>query len=386
MAEKAATWVDRVIPLVATRQWVLTVPWGRRWLLARRPDLAEGVLQVALRVIARWYRRESGRRRGETGSITAIQRFGSALNLNLHFHIIHLDGVYDRGADDALRFFHVTPTTADIERLVEKVGTKCERWLSRQGFGNQAEDAQPDSGDDAEDAHGLLQLASLSNQVALGPRAGKKVRRVQVLGGTEFALPARCASYDGYNLHANVSLSANDRAGLERLCRYVLRPPLAQGRIERITGADGRTLVRVGMKRTFSDGTSAIELSPCEFVEKLAALIPPPRAHLVIYSGVLAANATLRAEVVPRTATSTEAQREARAAMKLSKHECKRSRRAEEALCWAELLQRVFAVDGWQCPHCHGRMALRTIVSGPTATFTRILKGLEKSTGPPAEG
>ncbi|MSQ04350.1 MAG: hypothetical protein EXR71_21130 [Myxococcales bacterium] len=80
----------------------------------------------------------------------------------------------------------------------------------------------------AADAHGLLQLASLTNQVALGPRAGKKVRRVQVLGGKEFAIPARCALYDWYNLHANVALSANDRAGLERLCRYVLRPPLAE--------------------------------------------------------------------------------------------------------------------------------------------------------------
>ena len=214
MVEKAANWVDKVIPLVATRQWVLTVPWGRRWLLARRPDLAEGVLQVALRVIARWYRRESGRRHGQTGSITAIQRFGSALNLNLHFHVIHLDGVYDRGADRDLRFFHVSPTTKDIERLVEQIGTKCERWLARQGFGNEAEDAPPDSGDDA---HGLLQLASLTNQVALGPRAGKKVRRVQVLGGKELALPARCASYDGYNLHANASpLARSDQGPLAR--------------------------------------------------------------------------------------------------------------------------------------------------------------------------
>jgi len=73
-------------------------------------------------------------------------------------------------------------------------------------------------------------------------------------------------------------------------------------------------------------------------VEKLAALIPPPRANQVIYSGVLAGNAALRGEVVPKVATSTEAQRTARAAKKLAKLESKRSRRAEEALCWAELL------------------------------------------------
>jgi hypothetical protein len=56
------------------------------------------VLLVALRCIARFYRTQSGRRAGKTGSVTAIQRFGSALKLNLHFHVVHLDGVYDRGA------------------------------------------------------------------------------------------------------------------------------------------------------------------------------------------------------------------------------------------------------------------------------------------------
>ena len=58
--------------------------------------------------------------------------------------------------------------------------------------------------------------------------------------------------------------------------------------------------VRIGMKRVWSDGTSAIELSPVELVEKLAAIIPPPRANQVIYAGVLAGNAAWRKEVVPK--------------------------------------------------------------------------------------
>ncbi len=57
----------------------------------------------------------SGCRAGQTGSVTAIQ----------------VDGVYDRGADGALRFFQVSPKTEDIEALVERVGLKCERWLAR---------------------------------------------------------------------------------------------------------------------------------------------------------------------------------------------------------------------------------------------------------------
>jgi hypothetical protein len=48
----------------------------------------------------------------------------------------------------------------------------------------------------------------------------------------------RQAHLAGFDLHANVWVAANDRAGLERLCRYVLRPPFAQERL-RLRG-DGR--------------------------------------------------------------------------------------------------------------------------------------------------
>jgi len=82
------------------------------------------------------------------------------------------------------------------------------------------------------DAQGVLQLASLTETVASGERAGNRVRRVQMLGGKEVELGPRCASFAGYKLHANVALTAQDRFGLERLCRYVLRPPLAVGCLE----------------------------------------------------------------------------------------------------------------------------------------------------------
>jgi len=97
----------------------------------------------------------------------------------------------------------------------------------------------------------------------------KRVKRVQVLGGREFELGPNCAIYEGYNLHARGCFRAMDRAGLERLCRYVLRPPLALPRLEYFKGADGGARVRVGMKRTYTDGTHAIELSALGLAEKL---------------------------------------------------------------------------------------------------------------------
>ena len=285
--------------------------------------------------------------------------------------------MFDRGKDDALHFFQATPNTEDVERLVEEISRASEAWLAKQGYAGEDED----NTEDDDDAQGVLQMASLNGVVALGERAGKRVRKVVTLGGKEFALGPRCASFDGYNVHANVALAAHDRSGLERLCRYILRPPLAVGRIERLP--DGR--VRIGMKRTRSDGTSAIELSPLELTEKLAAIVPPFRSNQLLYAGVLAGNAAWRSEVVPKVPTSTDAQREARASLRLVKRDGKRGRDKlpdDAPLGWAELLKRVFGVDGWECPECGKGMRLRTVVEGSPAALT-ITTSLLRSTGPP---
>jgi hypothetical protein len=82
--------------------------------------------------------------------------------------------------------------------------------------------------------------ASVQGRVALGPRAGARVRRLGDERDTAAVTSrgARQAHLDGFDLHANVWVSANDRAGLERLCRHVLRPPFAQER--RRLRCDGR--------------------------------------------------------------------------------------------------------------------------------------------------
>jgi len=370
MNETAARWVDSVIPHAATRQWVLTVPWKRRWLLARRPKLAGGVLRVALDVVERWYRRRAGAPLGRGGSVTAIQRFGSDLRLNLHFHVVALDGVYVRGADGRLSFRRVVPHTVDIERLVLEIAEGCEAWLERQGFGA---DAEVDPEED--DSLSLLQQASVGGYVAVGARARRqvrRVRRVQTLGGRQVALPARTASCDGYNLNAGVSVKGGDREGLERLCRYLLRPPLSKERLER--KPDGTVVI--GLKKAWSDGTTAIELSPSELVERLSAIIPPPRANTIIYRGVLAGNSAWRKEVIPKPPAD---RRVARAAVKLARGS--RINEASQRVPWVELLKRVFKKDGYECGWCGGRMVLRCVVVGQAAG--RILAGLERATGPP---
>ena len=73
----------------------------------------------------------------------------------------------------------------------------------------------------------------MSSAILLRERRGG---REQVLGGKRNTLPPRCANYGVYNLHAGVVVSAADRAGLERLCRYVAGPLLSASRLEVLEG------------------------------------------------------------------------------------------------------------------------------------------------------
>ncbi len=138
--------------------------------------------------------------------------------------------------------------------------------------------------------------ASVQGRVALGPRAGARVRR---LGdepdlGHVISRGARQAQLDGFDLHGNVWVPPNNRARLEQLCRYLLRPPLAQDRIR--LRADGRVLVN--LKTVWRDGTSHFLFERIEFLEKLAALIPRPAVNLLLYHGVLAPRARWHSQVV----------------------------------------------------------------------------------------
>ena len=89
---------------------MLTVPWPRRLLFARHHHLARGVLREAIAELRSRYADVAGG--GDT--VTVIQRFGSALRLNVHFHVLAIDGTFAREDDGAVRWRAAPPpTTAD---------------------------------------------------------------------------------------------------------------------------------------------------------------------------------------------------------------------------------------------------------------------------------
>jgi hypothetical protein len=97
-----------------------------------------------------------------------------------------------------------------------------------------------------------------------------------------------CADIDGFSLHAAVRCGADDRQALEQLCRYITRPALANERVQ--TNAAGQVVLK--LKTAWRDGTTHLVMSPLEFMQRLAALVPRPRLHLIRLHGVLAPTPT----------------------------------------------------------------------------------------------
>ena len=292
MADTAAFCVDYLFPRVPARQYVLSLPYALRFKMAYSADATSVVLGAFISAINSDLRRRARKRklrgRLQTGSLTVVQRFGSSLNLNVHFHAIVMDGVYAEQPDGTM-LFHPLPAPSDenIARLARAVCRKVTRYLGQL------------TGEDKDQQLTLDHLANASVQglIATGPCRGCRVLR---LGGTgedaEAAIMGkRCADVAGFNVHANVRVGANDRDGLEHLCRYLARPPIANDRLQELP--DGRLALR--FKQAWRDGTTHIVFTPHELIEKLIPLIPRPRCHLVRYHGILGPAAKDRAKVVP---------------------------------------------------------------------------------------
>jgi len=138
MSELAAQLVDRVIPQVPVRQWVLLLPFTLRYQLAFDATLTSAVLDVFIRGVFAGLPRAAARAGiadGQGGAITAIQRFGSALNINVHFHARVLDGVFRRPAPGAPPVFHPlpAPTDEEIARILQHIHGRVMGRLRRRG-------------------------------------------------------------------------------------------------------------------------------------------------------------------------------------------------------------------------------------------------------------
>lgn len=397
MAETAARLVDETLPEAPVRQWVLTVPYALRFLMAYDREWIAAVHHVFLNAVFASLRRRTGLsslgRNAKGGAVTFVQRFGDALNLNVHFHALALDGVYSETEDGALLFHPAGPPSDDeVAHVVERVARRIKGLLARR-----AEAGDFETEPEADDILPALYGAAVAGRALSGPRAGLKAVRLCGVEGhvneeDEPDTPRCCAEADGFGLHAGTALPAYDREGVEHLLRYMCRPPVALDRLERLP--DGRLLYH--LKKRWRDGTDSVVFEPLEFLERLAALVPAPRFNMIRYSGVLAPAASWRDRLAPcvesredETETAAECPEPPQDAT------CPPERPADEGIgpaspapvsvhtqcpqpalskkqrpkryAWAELLKRVFAVDALECDQCGGRMRILCAVNPPEA-------------------
>jgi hypothetical protein len=352
MADTAAHLVDRVLPRAPYRQWVFTVPKPLRLVLARDPAWTRWVGGLVVRAIGAWQRRvarKRGIRSPLTGAVTFVQRFGGLVNLNVHFHLVAPDGVFVSDGT-GLRFEMLpVPTNANVLAILDRIMRQIARRLAKDEAAGALDEDAPDL------------MAQVQAEAASTWRSPTDAS-ITVRGSER--LRAWC---EGFSLHAAVVIAEHDRDALERLCRYGARPAFA---LERLAWTDeGR--ISYKLKRPWPDGRTHLVMEPVAFLRRLVGIIPPPRRHLVRYSGVFGPASKHRAKlrvlvpvaegVVCRAGASATTTSEREAAPASRSHR----------LPWADLLRRVFADDVLQCP-CGGRRSVIALITEPTLARTLL--------------
>ncbi len=298
-----------------------------------------------------------------------------------------MDGVFAPDGAGGVRFCPVEPMGADdVASLLTTIEGRIERLLARRGVsdGGEGFDAPDRYADEAPALAGLA-AASVRGVAALGARAGVPVRR----WGDAIDLPDPPplgrwhARQRGFDLHAGIVIPADARDRLERLCRYALRPPVGQDRLQ--LTPDGKAVLE--LRRRWTDGTTHLHptaqetrggdpglvFEPVELLERLAALVPRPRINLVLDHGVLAPRAAWRKGIVPPVSIAGGAKGETEAAACADDSGPDGGRSCNRG--WADLMQRSFGFDVLACPRCPGRLTLVALIR-ETGVILRILRHL----------
>ena len=361
MAETAAHLVDHVFPPLPVRQWVLAVPKRLRYFLQTDAALQGAVLRIFLSEVERELRVQcpsttnTDTSTARIGAVAFIHRFGSSLNAHVHFHCCVMDGVFE-------------PSVNTDDRVTDDVpGVSF---------------------------HAAHQLDALAIQ-AVQTRTRKRILRTFVRRGLIDQADAKeMAQWEhggGFSVDASVCIEGNDRAGLERLLRYCARPPFA---LEHLHQHDAEHVVYHNPK-PHQGGPRELVLTPLELIDKIAALIPPPRTHRHRYYGVLAPNAPMRAAVTalaPQAISPDGAGvlcmagcplRGAPTPLKADTNTAPESKsRAAARYLWAMLLARIYEAFPLNCPICHSQMRIIAFIND-TTTLHKILNHIGESTESP---
>ena len=230
------------------------------------------MLAIVTRALSSALLERAGYRPGDgaqTGIVTFIQRYGSKLNLNVHLHLLALDGVYTFEHGRAHLHRARAPYPGELEALLDTLIRRITRTLVRAGV--LVEDPEQPFLDLPLDSP-LAQLsgAAVRYVITVGPQPGRATMRLQDPAARDDAPePSKpfTLARDGFSLNCAVACEVHERGKLERVCQYMARPPIAEERL----GVDGDGLVVLELKRAFRDGTTHVLFEPQDFIARLAA-------------------------------------------------------------------------------------------------------------------
>ena len=352
------------------------MPKRLRYFMQRDGAVLNMVLRFFLRVIAQSLQSNSpgaaqvNKAALHIGAVAFIHRFGSSLNQHVHFHVCVVDGVFEQvaGEGDA-------DTDADVQASPPGVVF------------------HPAS---AIDAPAVTQVQATLRKRILRAFVGRGLLE------RSDAKDMLGYQHSGFSVDAGVCIEAHDRAALERLLRYCARPPFAMERLRK----KGVALVyRCAKQRSepTSDkrGAKADELTliPLELIDRIAALVVPPRTHRHRYFGVLAPNSPLRAAV---TALAQPAQPAKQVVVQAEPANMSEGapgvvplghaisptpapappKRSPAHYLWAVLIARIYEVFPLLCPKCGGQMRLIAFITEGTQ-IRKILDHIGVDPDPP---
>jgi hypothetical protein len=371
MADLAVHLEQEVFPEVPVRQWVCSMPWSIRAVLGYDRKLCAAVVSAFVGEVSRSLRHRAKRELGlasvgeaHTGAVAVVQRADSALRLNVHVHALVVDGVYVREATKGPLAFHALdpPSRDEVEDVAARTALRVAKLFAGQGRSLEA----PADGDPLIADEPVLAscIGAAAGGLGLtGERAGRPLLR---LVDPRLSRPDEpVGEVSGFNVHAAVAVAAKDRVRLERLCRYLCRPPIALERLEEHPSGK----LRYGLKKPWSDGTVAVLLEPADLIARVCALIPPPRFHMIRYFGVLSSHASRRREVVPGPKVPAEG-----TPKQLDIFDKDDGHKSPSRKPWAWLLRHVFQIDVTTCPECGGRMRLLETATRPDAVARLLAK------------
>ena len=347
MVETAAHLADHVLPRLPVRQWVLSVPKRLRYYLQNDAAVETLALHIFLSAVEQGLRQCSpgAGPSSRIGAVAFIHRFGALLNPQVHFHCVVVEGVFEADAAGGI-CFHEAPALGP-EALAE-IQAKVRRRLLR----------------------------------ALARRGRLEREDAQAMGAWEHG--------GGFSLDATVRIEGDDRGGLERLLRYCARPAFA---LERLREIDPEHLVYESVKPG-PGGRVSLMLTPLELLDRLAALIPPPRRHRHRYFGVLAPNSPLRTAVTALAgagaptlgaetpATVVPAPTAPGPSPAPAAEPAEPIHRQAARYAWALLLARIYELFPLLCPKCGGEMRIIAFLTEASAV-REILAYVGEPMSPP---